>query len=415
MPPLFTADAEEPLGSGVTATLKAYAQTLDALFKPLEMLSPEELQAIGANQTVAAIGRAWESNTAVLRQLLLPLPRAVRALPAPPAANVSRRSRAACAGVPPPKSSTYTSGEMVIAHVARDWSSTAREWARARTHAPVLRAIDAIHRRHGRKQPLRILVPGAGAGRLAWELSTRGHRVEANDASSTMVLAARAMIASAAHPDAAAANAAFGRLRLYPHAGCGGGIGPRERCLHAYRLHGVRRRHGRAAAAAACGAAARLTLRIGDWCDDGNRDAHVLADDDEEESGGGGSSGGGGDYDAYDDDDDCTGRGFDAVVTSYFLDTLPNPAAAVREVRGMLKPGGAWVNVGPLLWHDAVRGMLRMSLDELRGLLRLHGFREEAMRPLGMVPYIQGQHGGYATAGASGGERHEVVFWAATV
>ena len=121
------------------------------------------------------------------------------------------------------------------------------------------------------------------------------------------------------------------------------------------------------------------------------------------------------------------------------MDTQPNPAAAVRTIRGLLRPGGAWINVGPLHWHDAVLGLLRMSLDELRALLRLHGFREASLARLGEVPYLGGGGGGGGDAlrgsppwrrlwrrafgGGGGGARgsssgggaesHDVVFWAA--
>jgi carnosine N-methyltransferase len=42
---------------------------------------------------------------------------------------------------------------------------------------------------------------------------------------------------------------------------------------------------------------------------------------------------------------------FDAVVTVYFIDTAPNLIRYIETIRNVLKPGGLWINVGPLLWH----------------------------------------------------------------
>lgn len=42
---------------------------------------------------------------------------------------------------------------------------------------------------------------------------------------------------------------------------------------------------------------------------------------------------------------------FDAVVTVFFVDTAPNLLRYVEAVHNCLKPGGRWINVGPLQWH----------------------------------------------------------------
>lgn len=42
---------------------------------------------------------------------------------------------------------------------------------------------------------------------------------------------------------------------------------------------------------------------------------------------------------------------FDAVATVFFIDTAPNLIRYVETIRHCLKPNGIWSNVGPLLWH----------------------------------------------------------------
>ncbi|KAI9735384.1 MAG: hypothetical protein M1818_006579 [Claussenomyces sp. TS43310] len=42
---------------------------------------------------------------------------------------------------------------------------------------------------------------------------------------------------------------------------------------------------------------------------------------------------------------------YDAVATCFFLDTAPNPIRYIQTIRNCLKLGGIWTNLGPLLWH----------------------------------------------------------------
>jgi carnosine N-methyltransferase len=51
----------------------------------------------------------------------------------------------------------------------------------------------------------------------------------------------------------------------------------------------------------------------------------------------------------YSNDEYC--EMFDAVATVFFVDTAPNVIRYIETIHGTLKPGGVWVNVGPLLWH----------------------------------------------------------------
>ena len=263
---------------------------------------------------------------------------------------------------------------MILAHLVRDWSAAGAS-ARARTHPPVLRALRALRRDRG--QPggrLRVLVPGAGLCRLAWEIARQGFRVEANDASAAMLVAAQTLLSGAALP----AAAADGRLRLVPRVRCGGGVVSRAACFELAAVPD-------ACVSGAPGApAAALTLEaVGSW------------------------------YAAA-----CGGT-FDAVVTSYFLDALPDAAEAVRYVWSKLAPGGVWVNVGPLQWHDASAGLLRFTLDELLALLRLSGFEVSTLRRIPRVPYLGGSRRSRAARRGwvlgMGAEWHDCVLWVARV
>lgn len=42
---------------------------------------------------------------------------------------------------------------------------------------------------------------------------------------------------------------------------------------------------------------------------------------------------------------------WDSIVTCFFIDTAHNVIDYIECIHKILKPGGLWVNIGPLLWH----------------------------------------------------------------
>lgn len=47
---------------------------------------------------------------------------------------------------------------------------------------------------------------------------------------------------------------------------------------------------------------------------------------------------------------------FDCVATVFFIDTASNILSYLETIANVLKTGGMWVNLGPLLWHWEGRG-----------------------------------------------------------
>jgi hypothetical protein len=68
---------------------------------------------------------------------------------------------------------------------------------------------------------------------------------------------------------------------------------------------------------------------------------------------------------------------FDTVVTPWFIDQVPTDLEAfVRTVRGLLVPGGRWLNQGPLIYPpDALPIARWYSRQEIFQLTRSAGFR----------------------------------------
>ncbi|CAM9428834.1 unnamed protein product, partial [Laminaria digitata] len=76
---------------------------------------------------------------------------------------------------------------------------------------------------------------------------------------------------------------------------------------------------------------------------------------------------------------------FDAVVTSFFVDTAPNVVQYVATIRRALRPGGVWINCGPLHWHNP--SALSLSLDEMLALVAGSGFQLEVVERLPPCAY----------------------------
>lgn len=76
----------------------------------------------------------------------------------------------------------------------------------------------------------------------------------------------------------------------------------------------------------------------------------------------------------------CVTAAWDSVITCFFVDTAKNIIEYVEAIARLLKPGGVWINFGPLLYHwtdmpDSIS--LEISYQELRDIIVAHGFRIE--------------------------------------
>ena len=68
---------------------------------------------------------------------------------------------------------------------------------------------------------------------------------------------------------------------------------------------------------------------------------------------------------------------WDAIATCFFLDTAKNVISYIETIYNILKPGGVWANIGPLLYHwTEIKGepSLELSLEELLDVAKQIGF-----------------------------------------
>ena len=83
------------------------------------------------------------------------------------------------------------------------------------------------------------------------------------------------------------------------------------------------------------------------------------------------------------------GCGFaDGLVTSFFIDTAKNVLLYIRTFAGMLRTGGVWANMGPLLFHYAEQDdetSVELSYAELRELVQTYFTIKEEQYPVNCV------------------------------
>jgi carnosine N-methyltransferase len=188
----------------------------------------------------------------------------------------------------------------------RDWSAEGAV-EREACYGPVMRALDNERSRLGPEQQMRVLVPGAGLGRLVFDLCYNGYIVEGNEISYHQLLASSYILNGC---DRA------GQHTIYPWVHTFSNHRTRENHLRGYVVPDI---HPRTALREAGNRVGEMSMCASDFlCG--------YAEDNHHET-------------------------FDAVTTVFFLDTAPNLIRYLEVIRNCLRPGGVLINVGPLLWH----------------------------------------------------------------
>ncbi|RDW90136.1 carnosine N-methyltransferase family protein [Aspergillus mulundensis] len=193
----------------------------------------------------------------------------------------------------------------------RDWS-TEGQAERDACYGPVLRDLDReFPDKLQRGEFVKVLVPGAGLGRLVFELALAGFSAEGNEISYHQLLASSWVLNHTRGPRC---------HELYPFALHFSNILSREQQLRKVMIPDV---HPGTAMleAQASGETPFGTMSMS------AADFVVL-------------------YSSPSQKD-----AFDAVATVFFIDTAPNLIRYIEAIRNCLKPNGIWINVGPLLWH----------------------------------------------------------------
>jgi len=197
----------------------------------------------------------------------------------------------------------------------RDWSA---EGLRERNSSfiPILSALEnhlpnlPPEHRHQWK----ILVPGAGLGRLVFDLCAIGYVVEGNEISYHQLLASNYILNC---------TSVAGQHRLFPWAMSFSNHLSRADQLQSVAVPDIHPANKLEADSLTVQSGLhysdRMSMTAGDFCELYRRPDYMCH--------------------------------FDVVVTCFFIDTAPNVINYIETIKHCLKSNGLWINIGPLLWH----------------------------------------------------------------
>jgi hypothetical protein len=241
--------------------------------------------------------------------------------------------------------SSYESAMQILTHVVRDWSPLGRRIRRSLYKWIIDELVlisDDINDSRAIRGP--ILVPGAGLGRLAFDIYRVGlFSVEANEISIVMSAVANQFlhqkIEGEIHPFVAdfsinEVNSEFRYQKVRfsydddndSEENCENNHNEKEKMKHHHQQESMKRNS--------------LSYTVGDFID-------IYATTER--------------------------RGqYGSIVTCFFIDTASNIYEYLLVIRNVLMAGGIWINVGPLQWHG--NSKLNPSGDELRLIIESMGF-----------------------------------------
>ncbi|ESO06597.1 hypothetical protein HELRODRAFT_64289 [Helobdella robusta] len=206
----------------------------------------------------------------------------------------------------------------------RDWSSDGQA-ERDACYKPVIDEIVHIYSDCSDLGKVEILVPGAGMGRLSFELARLGFACQGNEFSLFMLFASNFVLNKCKELNA---------FTIYPWV------------------------HQTSNNMRTCDQVLPVTfpdINPSDFPD--NPKFSMVA----------------GDFlEVYTDPDS-----WDCIATVFFLDTAPNVITYIESICKILKPGGYWINFGPLLYHFADmanENSIELSYDQVKHVIEQFKF-----------------------------------------
>ncbi|TCD62701.1 hypothetical protein EIP91_006526 [Steccherinum ochraceum] len=205
-------------------------------------------------------------------------------------------------------------------HFVRDWSEEGKE-ERGKIFEPILRVMRQSEE-EGRKGE-KVLVPGSGLGRLAWEVAELGYDTTAIELSYFMTLAFRFLLSPQTTQT------------------------PNQHTVHPYAYWFS---HSRSSTNTLRG------ISFPDVVPRLQNNFHLIE----------------GDFLTHNPSQNAS---YDYVVTLFFIDTSTNIISTLEHIYALLKPGGTWINLGPLLWTGGAQARMELSLEEVLELAETVEFR----------------------------------------
>lgn len=225
----------------------------------------------------------------------------------------------------------------------RDWSEEGAS-EREAAYNPILEALEKrfAHVPTAQRGQIRVLVPGAGLGRLAFEIAWKGFSCQGNEFSFFMLLASHFILNK---------TISTNQHVLYPFIHSSSNWRTATDMLRAIRIPDIN--------------PTDLPSHI-DFSMVAGEFVEVYSKEQEKGS-------------------------WHAITTCFFIDTARNFARYVEVMNHILPIDGIWINIGPLLWHfeGATNGEIsvELTLEEVIDLIELMGFVIEEQITMKPQPY----------------------------
>eukprot|EP00257_Ricinus_communis_P025954 XP_025013368.1 carnosine N-methyltransferase [Ricinus communis] len=220
----------------------------------------------------------------------------------------------------------------IIRNIVRDWADEGQK-ERDECYKPILDELDLLFPNRSKESPPTCLVPGAGLGRLALEISCLGFISQGNEFSYYMMICSSFLLN---HTQTA------GEWTIYPwiHSNCN--LLSDSDQLRPVSIPDIH--------PASAGITEGFSMCGGDFIE------------------------------VYSDPSQA--GAWDAVVTCFFIDTAHNIIEYIEIISRILKDGGVWINLGPLLYHFAdMYGQdemsIELSLEDVKRVALHFGFQVE--------------------------------------
>lgn len=221
----------------------------------------------------------------------------------------------------------------IIRNIVRDWANEGQS-ERDQCYKPILEELNGIFPDRSKESPPTCLVPGAGLGRLALEISCIGFICQGNEFSYYMMICSNFIL-----NHCRTAN----EWTIYPwiHNSCN--LLSDSDQLRPASIPDIH--------PASAGTTEGFSMCGGDFVE-------VYSDPNQEGA-------------------------WDSVVTCFFLDTAHNIVEYIQIISRILKEGGVWINLGPLLYHFAdMYGQedemsIELSLEDVKNVALHYGFELE--------------------------------------
>ncbi|RZC45323.1 hypothetical protein C5167_038268 [Papaver somniferum] len=236
----------------------------------------------------------------------------------------------------------------IIRNIVRDWAPEG-QWERDQCYKPILEELDHLFPSRSKDRPPCCLVPGAGLGRLALEISCLGFISQGNEFSYYMMICSNFILNQTVFQTHATELSCFysteavGEWTIYPwiHSNCNSLSDNDQLCPVSFPdIH-----------PASVGITEGFSMCGGDFVE-------VYSDPSQEGA-------------------------WDTIVTCFFIDTAHNIVEYIETISRLLVDGGAWINLGPLLYHfaDAFgtedEMSIELSLEDVKKVAFQYGFQLE--------------------------------------